>query len=115
MVKLTKAELARYTIDEVVANLDSGSDYSLGDLVKQYGEDALLYGEVEYGYYDDVSVVLKLHKVREETDEEYNNRIDRITYLKQRELERNKLAKASATEREYAQFLRLKKKFEKTS
>lgn len=65
--------------------------------------------DIEYGYYDDTHVLVKLIGYRHESDEEYESRLEKNA--KQRE--RLKRYRKEKLERERKEYERLKKKFEK--
>lgn len=104
MAKLTKHELARRTFTDVLEYLDDG--VMLDDLVAKYGPGC--YVNIDT-YYDDTTVTLQ--RSREETDEEYNARIEAA---KLREAEAEKAKREQSKKREAAEratYERLKKKF----
>lgn len=108
MAKLSKHELARKTIRDVYVQIEDGA--RLADLVAKYGIDCWV--DVDYGYYDDPTSFYLVHD-REETDEEYEIRINEA-----KERERSHEAKLRDNrkrkdEEERKTYARLKAKFEK--
>lgn len=108
MVKLTKSELARRWVQTVNVELEDGD--RLGDLVEKHGPDCCVYRES--GWYDDPDTYW-LRYSRQETDEEYEARIE----ARKAELAvfaaRQRDAKKKRDEDERKTYERLKKKFEK--
>ena len=100
-VKLTPAEAARQMVYDRKEIVDGTN---LGDLCEQFGKDAFI--EIDW-YYDECTVYVVVN--REESDEEYNRRIEAI--LKQKQIDADR--KAAKREKEYKEYLRLRKKFEK--
>jgi hypothetical protein len=108
MVKLTQTELRRRTFRAVYVPLEEGQ--VLGDLVKLYGADCRV--GVDLGYYDE-SDTYYIYLDREETDEEYDARIEQLTQLKLENERRNAEARKKRLEAERKTYERLKKKFDK--
>lgn len=102
MVRLTDAELDRKIIRE--AHQLYGGE-KIGDLFANYGADAF----IEKEYDPDEWFV---YKEREETDDEYNRRINtlKIAYANQEKFEKERKEKQEKADRRT--YLRLKKKFE---
>lgn len=48
---------------------------AVGDMIEQYGDDAVLDFDIEYGYYDEVSIDANLTYSRPETEKEYKKRL----------------------------------------
>ena len=100
-IKLTEEEAKRQIVEQ---RFDLGYvDHSLSELIEQFGPEARL--ELDWDY-DDVSLVVVTKQ--EETDEQYEKRVNHI--LKQKQIAADKAAKKK--EKEYKDYLRLKKKFE---
>lgn len=112
MVKLSEKKLARLKVDQHLANLDEDSDHRLGDLIAQYGEDALLRVEREYEYYGEMYVHITVKIKRDENDAEYNGRITRLTRALEHEDARKKKQRKDKEAKDLADYQRLKKKFE---
>lgn len=109
MAKLNKSDLRRLTIDEALEYLREG-DYSLDDLVAKYGTGLTL--RWEGGYYDDSDSV-SIRRIREETDEEYEARIEQLRAIQKAEEARQRNARREREEAERKTYERLRKKFEK--
>lgn len=104
MAKLTKNELARRTFTETLQyDLDG---CKLDDLVAQYGPGCFI--DVDH-YYDDCTVTLQ--RTREETDEEYEARIETAKAREVAEAEQKRKQKAKQEAAERTTYERLKKKF----
>lgn len=103
MVKLTKTELARRTIQDREYDCDGAR---IGDLYEKYGPNA--YISVEYDY-SDVSVTVIAD--RQETDDEYAARLDSLRSFKRVEAERTKLKKRNEEKKERELYEELKAKF----
>lgn len=107
MTKLTKGELARRKIREQ-ESLDDGA--LLGTIFEKWGPDAWLYCEA--GYYDDSDTWYVVCD-REETDEEYQSRIDNTLAIKVAEEKRIRDARKKRDDEDRKTYERLRKKFEK--
>lgn len=108
MVKLTETELTRQTlyISEPIF------DYvSIQYLVENYKLDATISYELDSGYYD-TECTLKINYTREETDEEYQSRIDKLKKKKVLDAENARKSKAQKEAQERKEYERLRKKFE---
>ena len=108
MVKLTQSELRRRTFRAVYVQLEEGQ--RLGDLVEKYGPDCTV--GVDVGYYDEPDTYF-IALDREETDAEYEARIELIRQYKEEEQRRQREARKKRQEDERKTYERLKKKFEK--
>ncbi len=80
-VKFTEAELARKMIEVEVDRLDSNLYMSMGQLVERYGAESILVVETDY-YYDDAEVTIYVRRIREETDDELEARLERLRVSK---------------------------------
>ena len=109
MAKLTKADLRRRTIDDTLEYLSDG-DYNLDDLLAKHGTGLTL--RFELGYYDDPDSV-SIHRIREETDEEYEARLEQIRAYQKAEEARKRNARREREEAERKTYERLRRKFEK--
>lgn len=81
MVELSKSELERREIHDQLENLDTDQVYRIDELVEKYGEGLSFYVETDY-YYSDCTVTIRLCRDRLETDEEYNERIEKLKHHK---------------------------------
>ena len=77
MVKLSKSELEYRIIHDQLDNLDTDQAYRIDELVEKHGEGLSFYVETDY-YYSDCTVTIRLCRDRLETDEEYNERIEKL-------------------------------------
>lgn len=103
MVKLTKSEMARQTISIREYDCDGKT---IGELYEKLGPDAFI--DVEYNYSDmNVTVVCN----RQETDEEYNARINDLKRFKLEESERKRLRKKHDEDREVELYRKLRAKY----
>ena len=91
----------------VISDLQSEYNEHKDKYKKIYIEEA----ETKIGYYNEYYINVNIMGVREESDEEYNKRIEKLN--KQKELNKNnaKKAKAKAIEDEKKEYERLKKKY----
>lgn len=103
MVKLSKQVLARQIKPEY-HYIDDGD--SLGNLVAKYGPNAYL--DIVWDYSD---TTIRIVVNREETDEEYNVRINAYKMAMQADSERKKKAKAKKEAEERALYSKLKEKY----
>jgi len=70
-------------------------------------------GEYEYGYYNDSSYKVYFYGVREETDEEYNKRMEEHEKRKESAIKAAITLKKKKAEEELSLYQKLKAKFEK--
>lgn len=103
MVKLSKAILARQ-IKSDYFYIDDGD--TLENLVEKYGKDAYL--DIVWDYSD---TSIRIVTNREETDEEYNVRIDAHKLALKAESERKKKIKDKKEADERALYAKLKEKY----
>lgn len=71
--------------------------------------------DMEYGYYDDRNTIIDIIGEREETDIEFQRRIERQQKLQEQSLKRKMASekrKQKKKEEEYQTFLKLKQKYE---
>ncbi|MCK9532492.1 MAG: hypothetical protein M0R77_18425 [Gammaproteobacteria bacterium] len=103
MVRLSKAVLARQIRSEVHYPDDGDT---LGIMVERYGPGAYL--DIVYDYSD---VTVRIITNREETDDEYNARIEAHRVALQAETDRKKKAKAKKEAEERALYEKLREKY----
>ena len=99
-------------------DLSFDQSYNIYDLLEKYGENAVIFFIEDSDYYSSY-VYPKVSYSREETDEEYEKRIEKeknnLEKKKKRaeKLQKTRLEKAKQKEiEEYNIFLKLKKKYE---
>lgn len=93
-IEFTEAELARQLVEESVEYLNGDFRVKLKDLIERYGEESFLDVEVYYDY-SDTNVTIRILRFREETDEEYGSRIEKLRKRKEKSAV-NKLSKAES-------------------
>jgi hypothetical protein len=108
MAKLTKHELARLTITDTICSLYSDDTVDIDDLIAKYGTGLRI--RWESGYYDDPDSVTII-RVREETDTEYNDRINEAKAIKAAHAAQALAVRKKSQEEERQTYLRLKAKY----
>lgn len=110
MVRLTKEERTRRRIVESLGELSTNATYNLSDLVEKHGNDVIIAIQEEcYTGYPEITI--SLHRVREETDEEYDSRLENLRAERAENARRTRERKKAEEAQERALYERLKAKF----
>lgn len=106
MVKLTKNDLERRTFNTSSVHMGSSN---LGELVDQYGRDAWIEAVSDYDY---AGAEIMINISRMETDDEYNDRLEKTLAMKKQDVLDRKKEREKRLRQERSEYERLKKKFE---
>lgn len=109
MAKLSKAVLQRQQKVDYILTLGQDESLDLDKIIEEHGSGLTIYWEG--GYYDDPGSV-SIRRIREESDDEYEARLEVNRKLERDRQNYVKTAAANKLAEERATYERLRKKFE---